>query len=95
MRFITVKELSTKPRQVWEMIADHDVVLTSNGKPIAIISGVTEERLEKTLRIIRRSRFMAALEEMQEHAIKTGLDRMTDAEIDKEISESRKARRIK
>lgn len=92
MRFITVRELSTKPRQVWEMIADDDVILTSNGKPIAIISGVTEERLEKTLKIIRRSRFMAALEEMQEHAVEVGLDRMTDAEINKVVAETRKAR---
>jgi antitoxin (DNA-binding transcriptional repressor) of toxin-antitoxin stability system len=93
MRFVTVKDLSTKPRQIWEMIADDDVVLTSNGKPMAIISGVTEDRLEKTLSIIRRSRFMAALEEMQEHALETGLHRMTDSGIDKVIAETRKARR--
>jgi hypothetical protein len=93
MRFITVKDLSIRPREVWKMIANDDVVLTSNGKPMAIISGVTEEGLEKTLKIIRRSRFMAALEEMQAHAAEAGLDKMTNAEISKAIAGVRKSRK--
>jgi antitoxin (DNA-binding transcriptional repressor) of toxin-antitoxin stability system len=91
MRFITVKELSTKPRHVRELIAEDDVVLTNNGKPMAVISGVTEDKLDRTLKMMRRSRFMTALEEMQEQAVKTGLDRISDDEIETAISETRKA----
>ena len=56
MRFISVRDLNTKPKEIWNKIKDEEVVITSNGKPIALLSGVTEETLEKTLRAIRRSR---------------------------------------
>jgi hypothetical protein len=69
------------------------MVITSNGKPIAILSGVTEETLEKKLRAIRRSRALMALEEMQKRSLELGLDKLTDSEIGSEIQAVRKARR--
>ncbi len=92
MRFISVRELNTKPKEIWSRVKDEEVVITSNGKPIALLSGVTEETLEKTLRAIRRSRAIIALEEMQKKAISLGLNKLTDAQIEAEIQAVRKSR---
>ncbi len=93
MRFISVRDLSTKPREIWTRIKDEEVVITSNGKPIALLSGVTEETLEKTIRSIRRSRALIALEEMQKKSIESGLDKLTDSQIESEIRAVRKSRK--
>jgi prevent-host-death family protein len=93
MRFISVRELNTKPKEIWNRVKDEEVVITSNGKPIALLSGVTEETLEKSLRAIRRSRALIALEEMQKKSLKLGLDKLTNAEIESEIRAARKNRR--
>jgi antitoxin (DNA-binding transcriptional repressor) of toxin-antitoxin stability system len=93
MRFISVRDLSTKPKEVWSKIKGEEVVVTSNGKPIALLSGVTEETLEKTVRAFRRSRALIALEEMQKESIKLGLDKLTDSQIESEIQAVRKSRK--
>jgi antitoxin (DNA-binding transcriptional repressor) of toxin-antitoxin stability system len=93
MRFVSIRELSTKPKEIWSKIKGEEIVITSNGKPIAILSGVTEETLEKTLRAIRRSRAIMALEEMQKKSLELGLDKLTDSQIEAEIQAARKARR--
>lgn len=93
MRFVSVRELNTKPKEIWEKIRYGEVVVTSNGKPIAILSPVTEETLEKTLRAIRRSQALMALEELQNTSLESGLDRLTDSEIDSEIKAVRKNRK--
>jgi len=93
MRFISVRDLNTKPKEIWSKIKDEEVVITSNGKPIALLSGVTEETLEKTLRTIRRSRALVAIEEMQKRSIELGLDKLTDSQIESEIQAVRKSRR--
>jgi antitoxin (DNA-binding transcriptional repressor) of toxin-antitoxin stability system len=93
MRFISVRDLNTKPKEIWSKIKEEEVVITSNGKPIALLSGVTEENLEKTVRAIRRSRAIIALEEMQKRSIELGLDKLTDSQIESEIQAARKSRR--
>jgi antitoxin (DNA-binding transcriptional repressor) of toxin-antitoxin stability system len=92
MRFISVRDLNTKPKEIWSKIKDEEVVITSNGKPIALLSGVTEETLEKTVRSIRRSRALIALEEMQKRSIESGLDKLKDSQIESEIRAVRKSR---
>jgi len=93
MRFISVRDLNTKPKEIWSKIKDEEVVITSNGKPIGLLSGVTEETLEKTVRAIRRSRALMALEEMQKKSIELGLDELTDSQIESEIRAVRKSRK--
>ena len=92
MRFISVRELNTKPKEVWSKIKEEELVITSNGKPIALLSAVTEKSLDKNLRAIRRSRAIIALEEMQRKSIELGLDRLTDAQIESKIQAVRKGR---
>ncbi len=93
MRFISVRELNTRPKEIWEKIKEEELIITLNGKPIALLSAVSEETLEKTLRMMRRSRALMALEEMQKKSMASGLDKMTDVEIDARIRAIRKTRR--
>jgi antitoxin (DNA-binding transcriptional repressor) of toxin-antitoxin stability system len=93
MRFISVREMNTRPKEIWEKIKEEELVITSNGKPIALLSAVSEETLEKTIRMIRRIRALMALEEMQKKSLASGLDKMTDAEIQARIRAVRKTRR--
>lgn len=91
MRFVSVRELSTKPKEVWKKIKEDDIIITSNGKPIAILSGVTESSLDRELRAIRRGRALLALKEMQKVAAARRLDQWTESKIEAEINAIRKS----
>ena len=93
MRFVSVRDLSTKPKEIWTKLKNEEVVITSNGKPIALLSGVTEETLEKRVRSIRLSRALIVLEEMQKKSIELNLDKLTESEIESEIRAVRKSRK--
>lgn len=93
MRFVTVRELRSKSAEVWRRLAgERDLVITSNGKPIAVLSAVTEDKLEEGLAAIRRARAMAAVEAMQSASVAAKTDRLTRKEISAEIAAVRKAR---
>ena len=92
MKYVSVRDLSTKPGTVWKKIKEDDVVVTSNGKPIALMHSVTEETLEDRVRAVRRSRALMALENMQKEAEKRGLDKLSEADIEAEVRAVRKAR---
>ena len=90
MRFIGVRELRLKPREVWKKLHDEgELVLTMNGKPMAVIAGVTEESLEQTIRALRRLRYEAALAATQAHSVSTGHNKMSREEIEAEIAAAR------
>ena len=93
MRFVSVRDLRGKSAQIWKRLAHlREMVITSNGKPIAILSATSEETLEESLSAIRTARAMAAVEAMQLKSIETGKDRISLEEIDAEVQAERKAR---
>lgn len=93
MRFVSVRDLRGKSAQVWRQVsADRDVVVTSNGRPIAILSAVNEESLEESLAAIRRARAIQAVESMQAASRRAGLDQLSPEEIEAEIKAVRRAR---
>ena len=94
MRFLSVRDLRSKPAEVWKgLTVAREMVVTSNGRPIAILSAVTESTLEETLAAIRQARAVAAVSEMQRQSVAQGLEAMTMDEIDAEIAAVRHARR--
>jgi prevent-host-death family protein len=93
MKFVAVRDLRLKPGQVWERLdREGDVIITSNGKPIALLTRVNEEDFEKTVAAVRRARALMAMEEMQRASVAAGKDRMSDAEIEAEIKAARRSR---
>jgi len=94
MKFITVRDLRGRSSEVWSKLSrDKDLVLTSNGKPIAILSAVSEETLESSLVALRRARAVAAVEAMQSQSVAAETDKLSLEEIHAEIAVTRKARR--
>lgn len=94
MVFVSVRDLRSKSSEIWKKVQkEKDIVVTSNGRPVAILSGVTEENLEESLTAIRASRAIQAVEAMQVSSRKRGLDKLTDEEIQKEIQSVRSSRR--
>ncbi len=94
MKFLSVRDLRSKPGEVWKSLAAaREMVLTSNGRPIAVLSAVTEETLEETVAAIRRARAVAAVAELQRSAAASRRDRLTPEEIEGEIAAVRRERR--
>jgi len=94
MRFVSVRDLRSRGRQLWKQLeTEKELIITSNGRPIAILTGVNQENFEQILRDLRRARALRAVEEMQRASVLTGLDKMADKEIDTEIREARRARK--
>jgi antitoxin (DNA-binding transcriptional repressor) of toxin-antitoxin stability system len=93
MRFVSVRELRGKSAAIWKELADEkDLVVTSNGKPIALLSATSEELLEESLVAVRRARALAAVTAMQQASLKAGTDRLSLKEIGAEIAAVRKGR---
>ena len=65
------------------------MVITSNGKPIALLSATSGESLEESLRALRRARAQAAAAAMQGASLKAGSDRMSLEDINAEIDAAR------
>ena len=94
MRFVSVRDLRSRGRQLWKQLeTEKELIITSNGRPIAILTGVNQENFEQILRDLRRARALRAVEEMQRASVLAGLDKMADKEIDTEIREARRARK--
>lgn len=93
MRFVTIRDLRSKPGQIWrELTKEKEMILTSNGKPVAILSATSGDTLEESLAAFRRARAIAAVAHMQMRSVRLGTDRMSLAEINKEIAAERKNR---
>ena len=93
MRFVSVRELRSRSAAVWRALSnERDLVVTSNGKPIALLSATSEATLEESLAALRRARSQAAVSAMQQASLKTGSDRMSPEEIDAEIEAARSER---
>ncbi len=93
MEFISVRDLRSKSAEIWRKIkVQKDMVITSKGRPMAVLLQVSADSLEETLAAIRKARAMEAVEAMQSKSVKTGLDRVSLEEINAEIEAVRKRR---
>jgi prevent-host-death family protein len=93
MQFVTVRDFRINPGKIWEKLEkEKEVIITSNGKPIAILAGTNEENLGKSLATFRQARALQTLAEMHQAAAAAGADRMNEREIEREIRASRRKR---
>jgi len=96
MQFITIRDLREKSAKIQQDLPrEKEMILTSNGKPIAIITATTPEKVEKSLSIIRRLRATEAVNSMQRRSLEEGTNRLTPKEINKEIASVRKEQKAK
>lgn len=93
MKFVTVRDLRGRPGQVWKKLAEgRELVLTSNGKPIALLSPVTEESFERDLAALRRARLAETIRSIQKESKKRFPRGLSLAAINAEIAAVRAKR---
>ena len=93
MKFVSVRDFRIRPGDIWKQLKiDKDIIITSNGKPIAILNPVEAENLESSIMVLRRARALLALEEIQKESALKGIDKLSEEEIEEEIKSSRSER---
>ena len=94
MRFLTVRDLRTKSAEVWRSLSqEKEMVVTSNGRPVAILSSVAEGNVEMSLQAIRQARAVQAVASLQRESVAKGTDAITEREIEGEIRAVRRKRK--
>ena len=94
MKFISVRDLRGKSAEVWKSLpTEREIVVTSNGRPIAVLSAVNESNLEESLSAIRQARAAEAVMSLQRRSVEQGTDGITTEEIDTEIRAVREKRK--
>ena len=71
MRFANVRELKNKTSEILKVAEKEEVVVTSRGKPTAIIKGISEDDFEDYL-LENNPRFLAALEKARKEYLELG-----------------------
>jgi hypothetical protein len=94
MDYIAVNELK-RPRAVRERLASaEEMLLTSNGRPMAVLMYVDEEDdPEDVLAAVRDARSRIALRRIRERARATGAAKMSEREIEAVVAAARRERR--
>ena len=93
MEFVTIRDLRLKPAEVWDKLRQQrELILTSNGRPVAIIAGVGENDVEETVAALRRARAQAAVSRLRRAAAERGADKLSAAEVEAAIAQVRRDR---
>ena len=91
MQFITVRDFRTSSASIWKRLPEEkEMVITNNGKPIALLTPLTDKYFEETLSFIRQAKAMMAVRKMQEISASLGNDKMSLDEINAIIADTRK-----
>jgi prevent-host-death family protein len=91
MKFIGIRDFRNKSASVWrELRRENELIITSNGKPVAILSAVTEDNLEENLKAFREARALSAVTALQRESFQRGADRISLDQINEEIRAERK-----
>jgi len=86
MRFLSVRDLRGKSAEVWkDLPEEREMVVTSNGRPVAILAAVNESNLEESLSAFRQARAIEAVAGLQRQSVERGMDHMAMDEIDQEV----------
>ena len=93
MEFVPIRDLCASPRKITELLkSEGKLVITSNGRPTAIMLDVDPSSFEETLIDLRTLAAKRALRELQETSVANGTSSMSLKEINDIITATRKER---
>lgn len=93
MKFLSVRDLRGKSADVWKDLPDErEMIITNNGRPIAILAAVGEGDVEASLAAFRQARAVEAVTWLQRRSVEQGTDRLTLDDINGEIAAVRRSR---
>ena len=95
MKFMSIRELQKSTIKIKNALSnDGKIVITTAGKPTALMIPISEENFEETLTLLKQARFAKAVQAMQQSAARNGLEDMTMDDIDAEVAQYRKEKRV-
>ena len=95
MKFLSVRELRGNSARVWrELPTEKEMVITNNGRPVAMLTTVDENNLEQSLAAWRQVRATQAIADIQRESVRHETDALSMEEINAEIGSVRKARKV-
>ena len=87
MRFVTVRDFRTSPGKIWKLLpVEQEMVITNNGKPIALLTPLSDENLENTVKAVRTARAINSVKRKQEISIRNKNNLLCEEEILKEFN---------
>ncbi|PKQ29979.1 MAG: prevent-host-death protein [Actinobacteria bacterium HGW-Actinobacteria-10] len=93
MKFVSVRDLRGKSADIWRDLPDErEMIITSNGRPVAILAAINESNLEESLAAFRRARAIDAVASLQRQSV-AEVGALSRDDIETEIAVVRKARR--
>ena len=93
MKFVSIRDLRGKSAEVWKKLpGEREMIITSNGRPIAILAAVNESNLEESLWAFRQARAVEAVASLQRRSVEQGTHNISMDEIDAEIRAVRRKR---
>ena len=93
MKFVSIRDLRGKSAEVWKKLPDErEMIITSNGRPIAILAAVNESNMEESLSAFRQARAVEAVASLQRRSVEQGTHKISMDEIDAEIRSVRRKR---
>lgn len=91
MKFLSVRDLRGKSAEVWkELPEEREMIITNNGRPIAILAAVGESDVEASLAAFRQARAVEAVTYLQCRSMEQGMDSLTLDDITAEIAAVRR-----
>jgi antitoxin (DNA-binding transcriptional repressor) of toxin-antitoxin stability system len=94
MKFISIRDLRNNTAGLRrDLQADREIVVTANGRPIAVMTRVGPDNVEEEILAIRRARARTALSRMRVRAKAEGLDRLSMDQINAIVAQARRERR--
>ena len=94
MKFISVRDFRVSSADIWKMLPkEQEMIVTNNGKPIALLTPLTDSTLEQSLANIRKAKAATAVKLMQQSAVASGRSKMSPGQIEAEIAAARKSKR--
>ena len=93
MKFVTVRDFRTYPKKIWdELKTVQEMIITNNGKPVALLTPLMEVDLEDTIKAMRQAKAKMAVEKMRSISVKKGSSKLSAKELDKQIEAVRKSK---
>lgn len=90
MKFVSSRELRINPGSVWRKLEqEKDLVVTSNGRPIAVLTVANEDSLEDVLASLRAGRAQRAALNMRRGAVARGLNKWSYRDVENVIRKAR------
>jgi len=93
VKFVTIRQFRASTASIRkDLAADEEIVVTANGRPIALLTPLDADNLEQELRASRRARATAALDRIRAEARAGGTAGLSMTQVDDLVAAARKQR---